>query len=676
MMHQYRPEIIQSVSVPIGSPIDNVQIYLLDQYLQPVPIGITGEIYISGDGVAEGYLNQPELTAERFLDNPFLPGNRMYRSGDLAVMLDDGTIEYRGRFDSQVKIKGHRIELGEIEQALLQHISVQETVVVDWKDGHGTYQLIAYVVLANDIQEIELRSFLEIMLPNYMIPSFFVRVVQLPLTNNGKLDLQALPDPTEGNLLTNSVQVQSINERTLQTVCEIMEDILQINHVEPTSNFFHLGGDSVKAIQIVARLKEKGLKLQIKDVLNYPIVGEMAAILVKQNEKNVSIAPIKGKLRPTPIMRWFFNQQFQNPHHWNQSVVLSMKKSVNAEHINEMLSAIVRHHDILRLQYDEEQKILYHHDGMLTNGVEAKVYNFSNESFQYATNQIREFGDKLKASINLNEGPLFKAALFQLPNDRQWLLLTAHHLVVDAVSWLIMIEDANRCLEKLMQGEIPEFPEKTSSFQAWSEALYKSGVEQVRDEILYWKSINLHRDNTLYLDEENASNTEKSCVTLSFTLDKEKTMKLLTVANTPYKTQPIELLLAALVNSLGDWTSQDYIKLELEGHGREELFDYLDISRTVGWFTTLYPAVFQVLSGMSDQIILVKEELRKIPNKGIGYGLLQKELSVLEESTPSTIRFNYLGEIANQLDRKSLTIETIDTGADKFISPSTTAITT
>ncbi|UOX98968.1 amino acid adenylation domain-containing protein (plasmid) [Bacillus cereus] len=664
MIHRYDPDLDRRASVPIGTPADNVQIYLLDKNLQPVPIGVKGEIYISGDGVAKGYLNRPDLTAQRFLSNPFISSEKMYRSGDLAVMLPNGLIEYQGRMDSQVKVKGYRIEIGEVENALLQHKSVKDVVVVNWQGEDNSNHLVAYIVLKDSVQNIEIRSFISHMLPSYMIPSFFIYMDQLPLTINGKVDRQALPDPMLNND-SNYTHLEEVDEDVTGMVSEVLKEILQTDRIELHSNFYHLGGDSIKAIQVSARLQELGWKVRVKDVLNYPVISELAAMLVKQKDVTVSQTLVTGKIEPTPIMRWFLDQQFKNPHHWNQSVLLSLKKPVKEEYVNKMLNTIMHHHDLLRLRYEDKQDYFYYDEDMSIVDSKVTMFDLSEIPIEMALNQVHIKGEELKGSLNLNVGPLFKGALFQLSNDQQLLLLTAHHLIVDAVSWRILIEDANRCLNSLYLGEVPSLPLKTNSFQDWSEALNSRGVNLVRAELDYWESIDNMLDNNFQINREKENSTVESCTTLTFTLNADDTRKLLTTANVPYNTQPMELLLAVLTENLGKYTNQDQIKFELEGHGREELFEHLDISRTVGWFTTMYPIVLKVSHNIANQIKSVKEEVRKRPNKGIGYGILKEKFPSCKDLTQNIIRFNYLGEIDNSLGDGWFTIVDYQSGSEQ-----------
>ena len=315
-VHICEPQMDKSI---IGKPIPNKKVYVVNENGQLQPVGVPGELWIGGIGVARGYLNRPELTRERFVTAPFAPGERLYRSGDLVRWLPDGSLEYKGRMDDQVKIRGHRIELGEIEARLLQHPAVREAVVVSRQDDEGMAYLAAYFTSDSQWTSEELRVFLARELPEYMLPSRFMELMDLPLNPNGKVDKHALPEPPVPETGTANY-IPPRNEME-QLLADIWQDILRIEKVGIRDNFFELGGDSIKAIQIAARLHEQQLRFEMKDLFRHPTIAELAP-LTRRLEVKREQGPMEGEVPLTPIQHWFFEQPLEAPHHYNQSMML------------------------------------------------------------------------------------------------------------------------------------------------------------------------------------------------------------------------------------------------------------------------------------------------------------------------------------------------------------------
>ena len=277
MSHTYDPGKNTGLSVPIGVPAANVQCYVLDKHLNPLPVNTIGELYIASDGLARGYLGKLELTQEKFIANPLAPGKKMYKTGDLARFINDTTLEYSGRADQQVNIRGYRVELGEIESHLLRHKAVRNAAVIDYEDKHGSKGLCAYIVKNYDVSPKELREHLLRYIPYYMVPVYFVELDEIPLTIHGKLD-KALLLQTNIETTADTEFVPYRDEREKKLV-QVISDVLHIRMVSIKHNFYHLGGDLIKAIQIASRLSEMGLKIKLKDILSYPIIAEMALCL-------------------------------------------------------------------------------------------------------------------------------------------------------------------------------------------------------------------------------------------------------------------------------------------------------------------------------------------------------------------------------------------------------------
>ena len=354
----------QQDTVPIGRPIANAQIYLLNADLQPVPIGVPGEIYIGGASTARGYLNRSQLTAERFLSNPFaqqaessqnggsLLAPILYKTGDLARYQPDGTIEFLGRVDHQVKIRGYRIELGEIESAIKQHSMVQETVVLARAAQSGNQRLVAYVVphKQSNLAISEIRDMLREKLPDYMVPAAFVLLKTLPLTPNGKLDRQALPAP-ELTQPEREVPFVAPSTDAEKTLAQIWAKTLSVEKIGIHDNFFALGGDSILSIQIVARANQAGLKLTPKQVFENQTIVELAAVANTQQTIQAEQGLVLGDVPLTPIQHWFFEQQLPEAHHWNQSILLEVQQALDLDQLELAARTLLEHHDALRFRF-------------------------------------------------------------------------------------------------------------------------------------------------------------------------------------------------------------------------------------------------------------------------------------------------------------------------------------
>ncbi|WP_197262699.1 non-ribosomal peptide synthetase [Brevibacillus laterosporus] len=660
MIYEYNPEINRMGSVPIGRPINNVQIYLLNDDLQPVPNGVTGELYISGDGVARGYLAREDLTKERFLDNPFKQGYRLYKTGDLARMLPSQDIEYAGRIDHQVKLRGYRIELGEIENCLTSFASVKEAVVIDRVEENGRKYLCAYMIADENISIVEMRLKLTNKLPSYMIPTYFVTIDKFLLTSNGKIDRNQLPDP----LAINSVN-QSGNKQpndTEEIVMKIMKEVLQTNEVTVDSNFYFLGGDSIKAIQVVGKLNQMNLGATVRDIMTFPVVHELAAAIEMNQQPVAPQEAMSGAIKSTPITAWFFSQNLIEAQHWNQSVLLQLKKAFTIEQISKVLTKIVHHHDTLRLNYDPKAEALFYNDKHLAQTVDVETVDLSEIPFEKQLEQLKQIGEQVKRSFDLEQGLLFKAVLFQLGKGETRLLLTAHHLVIDGVSWRILLEDMGQLFRDIEEGRRLHLPAKTHSMQRWAEELEhysKTGAFQYEQ---YWKEA---LETSALHHKTEAEECLANCETRNAAFTKESTDQLLYNANQAYQTHSHELLIMGVCLATATLMNETDIVIELEGHGREQLFSDIDVSRTIGWFTSMYPVRLQLPQGDIAHVIKhLKEQIRTVPNKGIDFGILTYLTGQFSQLPEKRIRFNFLGEVDNQVDNQFLTLAYEDTGSD------------
>jgi len=653
MTHKYDEENDTGLSVPIGRPIDNAQIYVLNDGLDVVPAGLTGEIYISGDGVAHGYLNNDELTLETFLDNPFIHDQKMYKTGDLARYLENGLIEYAGRTDNQVKIRGHRVELGEIETCLIGIKSVKNAAVIVKESPSGGWTIIAYVV-TDGTSEKELRNKLSENLPRYMIPAHFVFMDELPLTINGKIDTSLLPEPAVA--VTEFTEGKTPEEKQL---IQAVEEVLGINGVSLNDNFYQLGGDSIKAIQISSKLNNAGYAIKARDILTYEIIGEIATHIEVAGNETIEQGPGQGSFAPTPIIKWFFEQGFANENHYKQSILLETD-NLNIDDVKKAVAMLIEHHDALRLNYNRQDGSLFYNNKSSSEAVD--YYDLSAYSQHRQDREVTRLGDKLKSGFNIEKGILFKACVFDLGERGCLLLLTAHHIVIDGVSWRVILEDLDYILKQLSNNRAVKLPLKTHSFKKWAETLSEYAKSDFEFEKFYWSFIH-SQDFHFPVNFDKGPDTIDKTLTLSAELNNEATERLLTSVGEIYGIEPHEALTIALAIAIRDVCAQEEVVIEIEGHGREEIGE-VNISRTVGWFTSLYPVQLRVLNESLDlNIKYLKEQLRKVPNKGLDFGILKYLKNEFENSGPY-VRFNYLGDFDSSLRGKSFRFSEIDYGQD------------
>ncbi|ALG07358.1 non-ribosomal peptide synthetase [Kibdelosporangium phytohabitans] len=605
---------------PIGGPIWNTQVRVLDGRLRPVPIGVTGELYVSGHGLARGYLNRPGLTAERFVADPSGDGTRMYRTGDLVRWTTGGALEFIGRADDQVKIRGFRIELGEVEAALRTHPSVRSCVaVVREDDGHK--RLVAYTVpeVPAGIRELLGRS-----LPEYLVPAVFVPLDELPVSPNGKVDRAALPEPgvqpDEGHVApTGPIET---------ALAAIWADVLGLSRVGVHDSFFKLGGDSILSIQVVARARQAGLRIATKDVFLHQTIASMAPLVTVIESADDDRAPVTGPVPLTPIQRWFFAERHGDPHHFNQSHFVELAPEVNVAALRSAIAALLVHHDALRMRFTVTDGVWSQENAPVTPV----------EVLQVVTDaDMEEVADSVHASFDLGSGPLLKAVLFDGPAPH--LLLVAHHLVVDGVSWRVLLDDLDTAYQQALRGDPADLGPKTTSFRDWSHKLTEyvegGGLDQELD---FWSGV---RVVDLPADQPSAGAAEPvdSVGTL---LSAEDTDALLRGAPVAYRTGLHDVLLAACTWAFGEGAT---VSIDLEGHGREDVIDDVDLSRTVGWFTSMYPVTVTVpTGGWRDIVKTVRRQLRAVPRNGFGYGPLRYLTDRLPPVPRPQVSFNYLGQ--------------------------------
>ncbi|WP_159882458.1 non-ribosomal peptide synthetase [Paenibacillus puerhi] len=641
--------------VTIGRPIYNHRMYIVGEDHSLLPVGVAGELCLAGIGLARGYLNRPELTAETFVTSPVEPGERMYRTGDLARWLPDGRIEYLGRADHQVKIRGYRIEPAEVEAQLMKADAMQEAIVIAREDEQGQKQLVAYFIAERVLPASELRAGMERELPGYMIPSFFVQLEKMPLTPNGKIDRQALPAPEAGQSGAAYVPPRTEVEQQLAT---IWQQVLGAGTVGITDNFFDLGGDSIKSIQVSSRMLQAGYRVEMKDLFQHPTIAALSPH-IQAAVRTADQGTVSGAVPLTPVLRWYFEQDQAQPHYFNQSVMLYREEGFEEGALRQAMQAIAEHHDALRLVFRSTEAGYTAWNRGIGEGELFTLETYRMSDVENKAQAIELKCEELQGSMNLEQGPLVKLGLFRM-DDGDHLMITIHHAAIDGVSWRILFEDLATAYEQAVTGQRIQLPLKTDSYRKWAEQLIRyANSEQLEKERAYWQSVASVSLKPLPKDRAQGGNLLRDSDTVTAHWSQEDTARLLKQAHRAYSTEVNDLLLTALGMALEAWAGMSAVQINMEGHGREQLLPNLDVTRTIGWFTSQYPVVLDLgrEQSIAGRIKRVKERLRQIPNKGIGYGLL-RYLSG-EQGDPSLaakphISFNYLGQFDQDLQSNAI----------------------
>ncbi|MCX5505106.1 amino acid adenylation domain-containing protein [Streptomyces sp. NBC_00053] len=643
----------------LGRPITNTTAYVVDHHNQPAPVGIPGHALLGGICLARHYHNRPDLTRQRFTPNPLAPPHpdpRTYHTGDLVKWRPDGTLEFIGRIDNQIKLRGYRIELGEIEAALNTHPHIHTTTVTTREDTPGNKQLVAYIVATPDNTPTthQLRTHLQRQLPDYMVPSTYVTLDQLPLTPNGKVDTKALPAPDHHRpeLATTYTAPRTDTERTLAA---IWSEILGIDTVGIHDNFFELGGDSIISIQMIARAKKFGVHLTPRLIFKNQTIAEIAVHAAATTPVDAEQGRVTGEVPLTPIQHWFFEKDLPTFDHFNQAELL-VTDGLAPDVLRLALADLIEHHDALRLRcVDGSDGWRQYLDETVDTDI-LDVHDLSGVPDESLASVSLDIAEETQQSLGLAKGPLLRAALLELgPTRGQRLLTVVHHLAVDGVSWRILLEDLGSCYERRAAGLAPQLPAKTTSFRSWAQRLNGfADSAQARAEYAYWAE---PKPAGRVPRDRDGRNDLGSAASVVAALSPEETRALLRDVPRVFNTRINDALLTALAHALRDWTGDDEILIGLEGHGREDLFPDVDLSRTVGWFTSVFPVALRLAPGATDPVASLKsvrEQVARIPNRGVGYGILRHlgapdVAAVLRRQPTPEVNFNYLGQFTRDL---------------------------
>ncbi|WP_052007284.1 non-ribosomal peptide synthetase [Burkholderia paludis] len=652
--------------VTIGTPYPGRAAYVLDAAGNAMPDGAAGELCLGGEALARGYLGRPAATAERFRPDPFgAPGARLYRTGDLCrVRAGDPAraVDYLGRDDRQVKLRGYRIELPEVEGALRALPGVREAVAIVGGTGDDR-KLFAYAVA--DAAGDALHAALALRLPAYMMPAAVVVLDALPLTPNGKVDKRALPQPRIEPVATTHEPAAARDAREARLLA-IWRDVLGRADIGVDDNFFALGGDSIQAIQAISRARADGLMLTVRELFEHQTIAALAQRVPEQAVAR-AYREIAGPLPLAPIQQWFFAEHPDGPRHWNQSVLLASDTRLPADRVEAAVRAVTSRHDALRLRFTRDGQGRWTQQVAAQERFELERVDLTGEGDWRAA--LSSHGARVQASLDLAHGPLWRATLFDLPEGGSRLLLVVHHLAVDGVSWRVLLEELGQAYEQVSSGAPLALPERSMSWSEWSDALAAHAQsDAVRGELDTWRT---QLSPTSGWDDARrargglplaAALTEVDATLgasrlIRRSLDAASTRALLQDVPGAYRSRVDEVLVAALVDALSTWSGEQGVLVELEGHGREDVVEGADLTRTVGWFTTRYPVWFASQGEGARTLAGVKAALRAVPHKGMHYGVLEylapeAERSAVRAMPRAQVSFNYLGQFGQEGDRR------------------------
>jgi amino acid adenylation domain-containing protein/non-ribosomal peptide synthase protein (TIGR01720 family) len=508
----------------------------------------------------------------------------------------------------------------------------------------------------------DLRDFLAARLPQYMVPSAFVRLEKLPLTPSGKVDRRALPAPTRFGAESEAGYVPPRTPAE-ETLAEVWREVLGVERVGVHDNFFHLGGDSILSIQIIARANQAGLRLTPRQLFQHQTVAALAAVAGTADAVVAEQGGVSGEAPLTPIQHWFFASHETELHHFNQSVLLEVRPGVDVALLREVMQQMLAHHDALRLRFTRGAAGWRQTHAEVSEAVSFTRIDLTGLAPEEQSAAVESNAEEIQRSLDLSAGPIVRAALFDMGADKPGrLLLVIHHLAVDGVTWRILLEDIHLGYEQLARGEAVRLAPKTTSFKRWAERLseYARSIE-LRQELPYWLGLNHPGLGRLPFDLPGP-NTIESARTIEVSLDPVETRALLQEVPRAYRADINSALLSALAEACGEWAGGDALLVDLEGHGREEVFDDVDVSRTVGWFTSVFPVLLETGGGRGggEALLEVKESLRRVPHKGLGYGVMKylgadAEVAGGLESLPAAeILFNYFGQLDQVLAESPL----------------------
>jgi non-ribosomal peptide synthase protein (TIGR01720 family) len=649
-------------TILVGKPISNTSAFIFNADMELCPPGIEGEIYISGKTVGAGYFRDKEKTAARFIPVTDT-SSKLYRTGDKGYWMPDGNIRYTGRNDQMIKIRGYRIEPGEIAVVIRQVPGVNDAFVTAYRNADNELELVGYYEGSQMLTD-KIKSQLSVHLPAYMHPPHLIALEKFPLNVNGKLDNTALPSPGEVSAgMHRYVAPQTKLEKLLAGV---WETVIKRTQIGIHDHFLSIGGDSIKAIQIVARMRDLGWKLQVGDILRHSTIASLVNYLQENDSQPEADAAITGEVPLTPLQIKFFNDNIVQPHYYNQSILLEAGGRVDEERLEKAILKLWRSHPMLRATFPISDNV--RSQKILPADIPGNnLFLVESDTEQRTEEQIRYW----QARFDVEKGPLFRCLLFR-DDEKDVIFLLAHHLIIDGVSWRILLEQLSRLYLASNLEDVQL--STTGSYFQWSVAL-RQQVQQISNvEQDYWEKI-----SESIIDEwpagRHIEKTHRHYVLRSGILSAEKTRQLLHLDLHRMGISIEEILLSCLSETICRWNGMEEISCYLESHGRSSTGDASAFAETVGWFTMKYPIR---LHGMPDADVAVNiyqtiQAIEQVPGNGEGYLCLKylKDEHGLKNGNEPFFTFNYLGQ-ADTLDNTPFSIHKVssareDVGAEIYM---------
>ncbi|NUV79194.1 non-ribosomal peptide synthetase [Streptomyces sp. CAI-155] len=635
----------ERLSTSIGRANPNTQLYVLDDELRPVPVGVGGELYVGGLLLGRGYVGAPGLTASRFVANPFATdGSRLYRTGDLARYAPDGSLDFLGRADNQIKIRGMRLEIEDVEASLAEHPRVRHSCVVARKNSAGGTYLVGYVIPTGGSEELtaeEVTAWATTHMVEYMVPAHLVVLTEFPLTANGKIDRAALPEPARP---TGAVTAPTTENERL--VCAAVATVLRLDDVGVDQDFFQLGGDSILAISLLSALRDAGLYVTARQIFTHGTVGALAAVASREDVSTVDHGDTAtGAVVGSPIVQWL-GETTDAIDGFVQSVVLNTPAELTADALDTLLNALLERHDMLRARLVRGARWSF----------DIPPAGRTTVGWQESDRPLEECVERATEGLDPENGAMLRAVWRR---EARQLVLVAHHVVVDGVSWRILMDDLATAWRQHTSGGTVELPPVGTSFRRWTQLLERTPFDADR---AHFRRALPGPDAPIGRRALTGADTVARERTRTVTVGSEETAALLGEVPARFHAGVNDVLLTALAVALARWRQdrgqeQTFAHIELEGHGREGRFvaDAAgfepELSRTVGWFTTLFPVTVDPGAApdltapgyLAAALKAVKEDLARVPSNGLSYGALRYLTDTPPTVPAPQVLFNYLG---------------------------------
>lgn len=650
-----------SQNEPIGFPIKNTELYVLNDRHQLLPKGAVGELYIAGDCLALGYVNDSEATDKAFVRHFMDPSRKMYKTGDMVKLLEHGGMEYIGRDKDYVKINGYRIDTNEIERTICDHTDVKSAVVACFGEN-GKHVICAFAV-GNDLTPEKIRYQCENVLPSYMVPQFITILDHIPLTGNGK------PDFAELEGIYNNTAAEEMSEmeydNAQKAFVEVFRRLFRKNDIDLSDNFFEVGGDSIKAIQASGLFKKMKMNISVGDIINNPVFADMYEHYYEKEPQNETVSRCRSnnetEVKMTPIIKCFFDSSYKKGTYYNQSVLLKMNEKNAIDLINKAFYKLAEAHEMLRIEYDPVTNKLFCRE-ICEQDKEIIEHFIINESeYEKQIECMRSAALGIREKISIENGIAIRGGLFELSSGDEYLFITIHHLAVDGVSWRIILDDLSALLtdndvDSVIIGG-------TDSFIEWANVIMEKGMWAFDDEKEMWTSI-IRKGTDNETEPRKITYNDLTHVEKHFS--KQDTERLLTVVWNHYRMRPDEFLLSVVAYCLMKNRKRNNQLIMVESHGRDDAFSGLDTSRTVGWFTSVYPVLLygDVECHLEELLAIFKEQMRGFNNMGIGFGFNKWIKEQIPAELGRIVCFNYLGDFGEEINNASFSYSDIYMGED------------